>query len=130
MPVISHVGHVGRSNRPRVILIVHDRNDTISLANVSGLLGGAVDIQTHFLPVLPHNEIVLAFNAQQVALDSVAAFQLTLFAPHTSLTAFPHRWICQRRRITGPRRITGLCRAGQAQAQQAPTTHESDDFAN
>ena len=73
---ITHVGHISQSDRPDVILIVHGRHDTVSLADVSDLPRGWIAMQTDFLPVLPHHEIILAINAQQLALNSVNDLQL------------------------------------------------------
>jgi hypothetical protein len=90
---ITHVGHISQSNRPHVILIVHGRNDTMSFADVSDLPGGRIAMQTDFLPVFPHHEIVLAFNAKQFALDSVIDLQLLSGSVAANLTAFPLQWI-------------------------------------
>src|SRR6185295_17286554 len=109
------------ANRQRMILIVHFRLDTISSANVSSLLGGVVTMQTHFFPVLPLDEIVLAYNAQHFARNYVATLQLVLLAPETSLTALPFR--LARYHVVGSHR-----RVGQTKTEHETTRHEGHEF--
>ena len=68
--------HGSQAIRQRVILIVHLLLNPITLpdVDVSCLLGGLVDIQTHLFAVLPLDELAIAFNAQQFSLDRLAAF--------------------------------------------------------
>ena len=54
----------GLVSRQHVFLLVrfaHFRLDTISLANAAGHLGGLIDMQPHFLSVIPLDEIVTTF---------------------------------------------------------------------
>src|SRR6185295_14802684 len=59
-------------NRQHVLLIVHFahfRLNSISSANVTANLRGLIDMQPHFLPIEPLDDIVVAFNAQHFTLD-------------------------------------------------------------
>src|SRR5688572_2643266 len=61
---ISAVRRGSRTNRQRVILIVHLRLNTISLVYISSLLGRVIGMQTHFFSVLCLDEVVLALDAR------------------------------------------------------------------
>jgi hypothetical protein len=62
--VISTIrDRLGRENRQRMILIVHLRLNILTRHDVFPLLGGFVGMQPHFVPVLPLDDNVIAFDA-------------------------------------------------------------------
>ena len=112
-----------------MILIVHFRLDTISLIDISILLRGLVGMQPYFLPVLPFDEIVLAFHAQHFALDHITTLQFILLAFQISLAGIlisldhVHAVFSRSHRIC-------LRSARETKAQKEATLQETDDFWN
>src|ERR1043165_2775586 len=73
------------ANRQRMILIVHLGLNMITLLDFSRHMGSFICMQTYFLAILYLDEIVPAFDTEQFALNSPAAFCRTIFRPHVLL---------------------------------------------
>src|SRR5512140_2660716 len=70
---------ISRVNRQNVILLVHCRLNKLPLIRPClAHLGRLVDMQTHFLSVLPFDEIVIAFNTQYLARDAFSGLGLAI----------------------------------------------------
>ena len=66
-------GLFGLADQQRVILLVHLCLNTITLLELSHHLSRFIGSQTYFLAVLPLDEIVPVFDAQQFARDRLGA---------------------------------------------------------
>src|SRR4029079_19836178 len=66
---ISTVSRGSGAHRQCVTVVVYLRLNTISFANVSRHLCGGVHVHTYFLPVHFPDDIVMALDAQDFALD-------------------------------------------------------------